>query len=181
MIFHEIWMHFCSKMCRSKSFYAIRFSLLHCYFLHSSFCMLPFFLQAACRIQSAIFQIYRKSQEHAEKFRNLQMASVSKNADIERRLTIYYLQNAVICTKAPSNKRGAGGARAARRIRIRRPPSRGAEGVSNPTAYSVRLQKPLTDPALPADPPMMYPFCRPLRLKRRFFVDFLPFENSSKI
>ena len=122
MIFHEIWMHFCSKMCRSKSFYAIRFSLLHCYFLRSSFCMLPFFLQAACRIQSAIFQIYRKSQEHAEKFRNLQMASVSKNADIERRLTIYYLQNAVICTKAPSNKRGASGARAARRIRIRRPP-----------------------------------------------------------
>ena len=118
MIFHEIWMHFRSKMCRSKSFYAIRFSLLHCYFLHSSFCMLPFFLQAACRIQSAIFQIYRKSQEHAEKFRNLQMASVSKNADIERRLTIYYLQNAIICTKAPSNKRGAGGARAARRIRI---------------------------------------------------------------
>ena len=92
--------------------------VLHCCFLRSSFCMLPFLLQAACRIQSAIFQIYRKSQEHAEKFRNLQMASVSKNAYIKRRLTICYLQNAGICTKAPSNKMGAGGARAARRIRI---------------------------------------------------------------
>ena len=66
--------------------------------------------------KSVIFQI--KCQEHAEKFRNLQMASVSKNADIKRRLTISYLRNAVICTKAPSTKTGAGGARAARRIRI---------------------------------------------------------------
>ena len=63
-------------------------------------------------------QIFNKNQEQAEKLRNLQMASVSKNADIKRRYTIRYLQNAVICTKAPSNKVGARGARTTRRIRI---------------------------------------------------------------
>ena len=60
-----------------------------------------------------VFQINSKCQEHAENFRNLQMASASKNADIKRRLTICSLQNAVICTKAPLQQNG--GRRCSRR------------------------------------------------------------------
>ena len=44
IIFHEFWMDFCSYICRP---------------------MLPFLLQATCRIQSAIYQINRKKSENS--------------------------------------------------------------------------------------------------------------------
>ena len=111
------------------------------------------------------------------------MASVSKNADIERRLTIYYLQNAVICTKAPSNKRGAGGARAARRIRIRRPRllAAGLEACWIFSADFCRFLKLLPTPPCPPTPAPGTPFHDPQTPNYRFLADFLQIENSSKI
>jgi hypothetical protein len=50
---------------------------------------------------SAFFQINRKCQEHVEIFRNLLMASPSKNVTSKRRSIICNLQNAASCTKAP--------------------------------------------------------------------------------
>ena len=84
------------------------------------------------------------------------------------------------CTKTPSYKKGAGGARAARRIRIRRPPwsQTGGRRRVKPTCVFCRLQKPLTDPALPADPCANFAFCTSLRLKCRFLTRFLHLENS---
>jgi hypothetical protein len=50
------------------------------------------------------------------------------------------LQNAASCTKASSNKMGAGGARAARRIRIRRPPVPGVHTACGTRSLNVRCQ-----------------------------------------
>ena len=80
-------------------------------------------------------------------------------------------------------KMGGGGNRASWRIQIRRPPN-GEHGVWDAfrlLPVPVRLQKPPTAAALPADPCAHSPRGRPNPPIFRLLADFSPIKNPSKI
>ena len=62
-----------------------------------------------------------KHQEHAGNCRNMQMLNASKNADSKTPIDYLEFVECSQLQQTPSFKHGGGGARAARRIRIRRP------------------------------------------------------------
>ena len=92
-----------------------------------------------------------KRQEHADNCRNMQKSNATKNANIKT--PIENLQAAECKQLEPTSsfKTGGGGARAARRIRIRRPrlAERGARGVSDTSADFCRLQSLRRTPPYP--------------------------------
>jgi len=146
--------------------------------------ILDLFFMISAMFLEMIFAVPRTANdrnEQARTARNLQKPRQRNRIASIGRFAKRQQQQQTHAPKRRATKMGAGGARAARRIRIRRPPLSGASRRVRPHSQFCRLQKPLPHPALPADPRTMYPFFRPVRLKRRFFVDFLPIENSSKI
>ena len=91
--------------------------------------------------------------------------------------------------RTPSSKIGGGGARAARRIRIRRPRliERGCKACRI-TIPVLQTPKPPAAPPSAADPPRTSPFPAPRTQNLRFLADFcrfstdfLPIGNASKI
>ena len=110
-----------------------------------------------------------------------------KNADTKTLIDHLQFTECNQLQQTPIYKYGGGGARAAWRIRIRRPP-RGAgrsKRIVRLLPVPVRLQKPPVATALPAD--LQYksarirPVAAPSRQLCRFQADFSPIENSSKI
>ena len=97
-------------------------------------------------------QLDRKLQEHASKFKNMQTASPNKDASTKTPILNVQIAKRQQLQQTPIDKIGGGGARAARRIRIRRPRLAGRRRAG----YFARLlqtPKPLADPALHADRP----------------------------
>ena len=91
--------------------------------------------------------------------------------------TLFYLQ-AAECNqlqRTPSSKIGGGGARAARRIRIRRPRGGGrAKSMHGLLRTSVRLQKVPKGPASCADPTKSSSLFSLFRAPARIFLHFGP-------
>ena len=106
-----------------------------------------------------------------------------KNADTKTLIDNLQFAECNQLHKSPSSKYGGGGARAAWRIRIRRPrlAERGARGVSDTSADFCRLQSLRRTPPYPPTAPGMIAFADPQTQNFRFLADFLPIENSSKI
>ena len=73
-------------------------------------------------------QLDRKLQEHASKFKNMQTASLNKDTSTKTPILNVQIAKRQQLQQTPIDKYGGGGARAARRIRIRRP-RRAAEGL----------------------------------------------------
>ena len=66
-------------------------------------------------------QLDRKLQEHASKFKNMQTASLNKDASTKTPILNVQIAKRQQLQQTPIDKYGGGGARAAWRIRIRRP------------------------------------------------------------
>ena len=100
-------------------------------------------------------QLDRKLQEHASKFKNMQTASLNKDASTKTPILNVQIAKRQQLHQTPIDKYGGGGARAAWRIRIRRPrlAERGARGVSDTSADFCRLQSLRRTPPYPPTAP----------------------------
>ena len=124
--------------------------------------------QYYCRMQSRLARNALK-----ENVKNMQISAEIckeqtqiKNADTKTLIDNLQFAECNQLHQPPSSKYGGGGARAAWRIRIRRPrlAERGARGVSDTSADFCRLQSlRRTPPYPPTRPPETHPnaFCRP--------------------
>ena len=125
-----------------------------------------------------------KHQEHADICRNMQKSNASKNADIKSTTVNLQAAEGNQLQQAPSSKIGGGGARAARRIRIRRP--RLAERGLRRVGFMdfCRLQSLRRTPPYPptlAVKPTKTHLAAHQTPNVGFLADFLPIEDSSKI
>ena len=96
-----------------------------------------------------------KHQEHADICRNMQKSNARKNADIKIADKNLQAPECRQLQQTPIYKIGGGGARAARRIQIRRPrlAERGARGVSDLHSDFCGLQSLRRTPPYPPTPP----------------------------
>ena len=131
-------------------------------------------------------QLDRKLQEHASKFKNMKTATLNKDASTKTPILNVQIAKRQQLHQTPIDKYGGGGARAAWRIRIRRPrlAERGfkacrifsrisADSKASDRPRPIRRPHPQIPPGAPVATPQT-PNCRLL-------ADFLPIENSSKI
>ena len=125
-----------------------------------------------------------KRQEHADNYRNMQESNATKNAQITTPIENLQAAECNQLQQTPIYKYGGGGARAAWRIRIRRPrlAERGARGVSDTSADFCRLQSLRRTPPYPPTRPISSGDSPKIRLsgpKMQIFANFLPIENPT--
>ena len=103
-----------------------------------------------------------KQQKQAENCRNMQKSNANNNADIKTSIENLQLAERNQLQQTPSYKIGGGGARAARRIRIRRPrlAERGCKACQTFTRTSAD-SKASDGPRPIRRPPSQNAFCRP--------------------
>ena len=145
------------------------------------------FLHSICRMRTppGTKRNNGKRQEHADNCRNMQKSNATKNAYIKTPIENLQAAECNQLQRTPIFKIGGGGARAARRIQIRRPrlAEPGAKACRTFTRNSAEfraserprpIHRPCTQTARKS------PFADPETLNLRFLTDFWPIENLLK-